>query len=78
MKNLFRKYFNSTLQPCEFKRVADFMGDEKNESILSKLMKPIWDNEMERSIEKPKKNPALFEKIRKSILQEKHNSVRKK
>ena len=78
MKNLFKKYYHSVLSPNEFSKVEDFIGKKRNDLAIYSIMKPLWDRQMDDSDVDPKRNPALFERIKEAILLEKHEAARKK
>ena len=78
MKNLFKRYFNSILLPDEFSKMSDFVGDSKNKSAIYKLLKPLWDTHIKDSGVNSKSNPELLEKIRKTILIDRHETTKRK
>ncbi len=78
MKNLFKKYYHSTLRPDEFSGISDFIGNKKNEAIIFSLMKPIWDNQINEADVSPQKNPALYKRIKETVLLEKQKAAQQK
>lgn len=75
MKNLFKKYYNSVLQPDEFSKVSDFINDKNKGSIISGLMKSFWNKEINSNDVPHKDNPELFKRIVKAIAVEKQKAA---
>ncbi len=67
MKTLFKKYYNSTLRPDEFRDVAEFVANHKNTPLIYDEMKPLWNTNLQQSMDLPKPNPALMQKIKEAI-----------
>lgn len=67
MKTLFKKYYNSTLRPDEFRKIADFFCNMKNTSVIYDEMKPLWNTNLQQSGDLPKPNPVVMQKIREAI-----------
>ncbi|MFV0590567.1 MAG: FecR family protein [Draconibacterium sp.] len=78
MKNLFKKYYNSVLGPGEFSEVAGFLGKQKNDFVISGLMKSFWKKEIEATEASSKQNPALFSRIKEVISIEQQRAVQRK
>ncbi len=78
MKNLFRKYYHSVLNPDEFSRVIDYLGNKNNESTIFCLMKPLWDKELKETDIPSKTNPALYKRIKESVLMDKQQTAQRK
>ncbi len=75
MNRLFKKYFHSVITPDEFSQFCSFMKEERNNTVISEMMKPEW----ERCIREEKvsrQNPALLEKIKQAILIKEGESAR--
>ncbi|MFY9152672.1 MAG: FecR family protein [Prolixibacteraceae bacterium] len=78
MKNLLKKYINSVLHPDEYSSVSDFLADKKNEPVISGLLKPFWDMELQENTDLPIPNPELKEKIMHTILLDESKIVKRK
>lgn len=78
MKNLFRKYIHSVLNPDEFSRVSDFIADKKNEPDVFGLMKPYWDQHLAETDVFTVPNSELKEKIIHAILLDESKTYRRK
>jgi ferric-dicitrate binding protein FerR (iron transport regulator) len=78
MKNLFRKYFNSTLRPDEFHKIAKFIGKKENESAIVKEIKPFWDNSLRKATGLVEPNRSVFQNIKEAIRVEERNLNRRK
>ena len=78
MKPLFRTYGHSVLDPEEFSNLEEYLGNRKNEKEITQVMKAVWREKMEESIEKPEANPVLLERIKESIQTDKHERARRK
>lgn len=78
MKNLFKKYFNSVLNPEEFERVSDFLANKRNDDLIYGLMKPFWDTSIRENASLEKPNPELREKILVSIQFEENKAIERK
>jgi ferric-dicitrate binding protein FerR (iron transport regulator) len=78
MKNLFKKYYHSVLNPGEFSEVSDFMGNKKNDSVIFNLMKPLWNEQMSEQDSEPVSNPILLSRIKESIWLEKQKAAQRK
>jgi len=77
MKNLFKKYHNSVLNPGEFSEVSDFMRDTKNDAAIFNLMNPLWNEQMSESDTEPVSNPILLSRIKESIWLEKQKAAQR-
>ena len=78
MKNLFKKYYHSLLNPDEFSEVTDFIGNKKNDSAVFNQMKSLWNEQMSESNAEPVTNSALFTQIKESIWLEKQKAAQRK
>jgi len=78
MKNLFKKYYHSVLNPGEFSEISAFIGNNKNDSDIFNLMKPLWSEQMSESDAEPVTNPVLFNRIKESIWLEKQKAAQRK
>lgn len=78
MKSLFKKYIHSVLNPEEFSRISDFLINKKNDSVISKLMRPFWEMSIQENIDQEKPNPELKEKILFSMQQEENKALERK
>lgn len=78
MKELFRKYVNSVLHPDEFTLFTEFIAKESNEPVIDKLLRPLWDNNLNDEAELPAPNPELRAKIVQTILQNENRTANKR
>lgn len=78
MKDLFKKYYNSLLSPGEFKKVADYLSNHKNDSEVSQWMQDQFSQKLTEELETPKKNPQLFIKIQSEVLKDKNKHAQQK
>ena len=78
MKNLFKKYFNSTLRPDEFHKITKFISNKGNESAIFKEIKPFWDNCLHEDTGLVEPNQSLFQDIKEIIREEQHSLYRRK
>lgn len=78
MKNLFKKYYHSLLNPGEFSKVSDFMRDRKNDTAIFNLMQSFWNEQMNESDTEQISNPVLFTRIKESIWLEKQKAAQRK
>ena len=76
MKNLFKKYITSVLSPDEFSRFSDFIGQKKNDPVISGLMKSAWKEQLHNTEIESKPNPTLFKRIKEEIRSEKLKKVK--
>ncbi|MCY1719665.1 FecR family protein [Prolixibacteraceae bacterium Z1-6] len=78
MKNLFKKYYRSVLVPGDFPEIAAFLNNKKNEAEVFNLMKRYWEKEINETNVSSKTNPALLERIKNTILLDKHKRAQRK
>lgn len=78
MKNLFKKYYNSVLQPGEFNKVAAYLTENKNDIEISASMKKQFYKNLGEEPETSRNNPELFEKIQSEVLKDKNQYTQKK
>lgn len=67
MKNLFRKYYHSTLLPGEFKEFLSYFNNKKNEISIHGEILPLWNQSLEENENLPEPNSALFKKVKDAI-----------
>ncbi|MCG6189542.1 FecR family protein [Maribellus maritimus] len=78
MKNLFAKYFNSTLRPDEFQKITKFIGNKENENAVFKEIKPFWEKSLQKNTDLIEPNKLLFQNINKVIRVEERNLFQRK
>ncbi len=78
MKQLFKKYFSSTLRPGEFLEFAKFVLDKQNEATVYNEMKPLWNQSLSETVGLPEPNPALLQQLKLAILKEERKSFQRK
>jgi ferric-dicitrate binding protein FerR (iron transport regulator) len=78
MKPLFKKYLYSVLDPDEFPMLEDYLISRKNEKEITSLMLTYWNETMEDPFERPRSNPALFERIKETIQADRHKRTQSK
>ncbi len=74
MKQLFKKYFSSTLRPNEFGDFTKFILDKRNEIAIYGEMKPIWNHSLSEVEELPGPDVALLQQFNIAILKEERKS----
>jgi ferric-dicitrate binding protein FerR (iron transport regulator) len=78
MKQLFKKYFSSTLRPDEFGEFAKFVLDKRNEAAVYNEMKPFWNQNLAETEGLPENNPALLQQIKLAILRDERKYAQRK
>lgn len=68
MDQIFKKYIHKVLNPDEYLKLSEFLTDEKNEEVIYRLMKPLWDTDIQQDSDKIEPNPELRNKIKYAIL----------
>lgn len=78
MKNLFKKYYYSTLRPDEFSAITKLLDAKQNDADISKAIKPLWDENLLENSELPNPNPALLQKIKEAIFLDERKAAQHK
>ena len=78
MKSIFKKYYHAILRPDEFTKVSDFIANEKNESLISEWLKPLWEKQMKENDSVPRTNPELLGRIKEAIFLDKQKYITRK
>lgn len=78
MKNLFSKYFNSTLRPDEFQKITEFISKKGNESTIFSEIKPFWHESLNKAAGLVEPNQSLFLNIKEAIHVEERNAYQRK
>lgn len=68
MKDLFKKYFHSLINPEEFKKFSEFLLQGKNTDAISQMMKPEWEESMSGEINSDSQKTEKFQHIIQKIL----------
>jgi ferric-dicitrate binding protein FerR (iron transport regulator) len=78
MRNLFKKYIQSVLNPQEFSVITDFFAKKSNDKLIFSLMKPIWDKTMSDESNQESLNEELKDKILQSVEHEERTAIERK
>jgi ferric-dicitrate binding protein FerR (iron transport regulator) len=78
MKDLFRKYLHSVINPEEFERFSDFIKEKENTHTTYQLMEPEWHKFMEADAEPNIEKSYILQKIIRQISQDEVNSALRK
>lgn len=78
MKHLFRKYYNSTMNPGEFAEFVKMVEKKQNELSLFGEIKPLWENSLNENTDLPNSKPEVFQKIKNTIFKEERKTVQRK
>ncbi len=78
MKQIFKKYINSSLTPEEFDLASDFLGKKENDLVLSGLMKNEWYKNLGETEIPARSNPELKKRIKEAVRIHNYNTAKNK
>lgn len=78
MRDIFKKYLHSVINPEEFERFSDFVVEKENTDAVYQMMKPEWDKSMETATGLNTEKSPVFQQIIQHILSdEASNALRR-
>ena len=78
MRDIFKKYLHSVINPEEFERFSDFVVGKENTDAVYQMMKPEWDKSMETETGSDAERSPVFQQIIQHILRdEASNALRR-
>jgi ferric-dicitrate binding protein FerR (iron transport regulator) len=78
MKDLFRKYMHSVINPEEFQRFSVFVIKKENTNAVYQMMDPDWDKSMGEGAVTGTPKPHLFQQVIQQLLRDEANNALRK